>query len=91
MGVPFLIVESPDQIYGIGQEGMRLELSTFGDRKLVLSDIEFFKENQEESLALVSQAVEEMLEGNFSSLIGMVKEEKEVMEFVKQGIYGKPN
>jgi hypothetical protein len=39
----------------------------------------------------VSQAVEEMLEGNFSSLIGMVKEEKEVMEFVKQGIYGKPN
>ena len=89
MGCPFLIVESPDQIYGMGQEGMRLELTSFGPRKLLLSDIAFFKEEQSKSLQDIEDAIDDMISGDFSIKIGTVKDREVIENFIKQGSYGK--
>jgi len=86
MGVPFLLFESPEQIYvsysGImgAQEGKRLELATFGPKKVVLAHYRSVLNDNDTALNLVRQAVEEMQAGNYGEIVGMVKDE----EFTKQ-------
>jgi hypothetical protein len=86
MGVPFLLFESPEQIYvsysGVmsAQEGKRLELSTFGPKKVVLAHYRQVLNDHDTALDLTRRSVEEMEEGNFEEIIGMVENE----EFTKK-------
>jgi predicted RNA-binding Zn-ribbon protein involved in translation (DUF1610 family) len=80
MGTPYIIFESPEQIYssysGIyaAQEGKRLELTSFGPKKVVVSHYKSVLERQDEGLNLVKQAIEEMNVGNWNDLIGLVED-----------------
>lgn len=82
MGVPFLLFESPEQIYvsysGImgAQEGKRLELCSLGPKKVVLSHYHNVLERQDEALSLVDRAVEEMKANNWDDLMGLIQDEK---------------
>lgn len=86
MGIPFLLFESPEQIYvshsGLmpAQEGKRLELSTFGPKKVVLAHYRTVLEDNDTALDLTKRAIEEMKDGNFQEIIGMVQNE----EFTKK-------
>jgi hypothetical protein len=79
MGVPFLLVESPEQIYASGlypaQEGKRLELASFGPRKVILSHYVASLENQSELLGFVDRAVQEMEAGNYDEITGLCDED----------------
>ncbi len=80
MGTPFIIFESPDQIYGQGHEGMRLHLTTRGKRKLVISHFWNVYNDNDGGLKLVEQAVDEMRNNNWNDIIGLVESEKIVEE-----------
>ncbi len=80
MGVPFLVFESPEQIYSSNsglmsaQEGKRLELASFGPKKIVVSHYHSVMENQDEALELVQKAILEMRADNWSDIIGLVQD-----------------
>lgn len=80
MGVPFLLFESPEQVYvslsGImgAQEGKRLELCSFGPRKVVISHYHSANENHDAALALVERAVNEMKADNWDDVLGLVED-----------------
>lgn len=80
LGVPFLVFESPEQIYASvsglqsAQEGKRLELTTFGPKKIVISHFRSVLENQDKGLDLVKKAIEEMNAGNWDDLLGLVED-----------------
>lgn len=72
MGTPFIIFESPDQIYGVGHEGLRLNLCTKGNKKLVISHFYNVYDDHAAGLKLVRKAIFEMCCGNWDDLIGLV-------------------
>lgn len=82
MGVPFLLFESPEQVYvsysGLmgAQEGKRLELCSFGPKKVVISHYTSVYENNEAGLALVERAIGEMKQDNWEDILGMVESEE---------------
>lgn len=82
MGVPFLLFESPEQICvsysGIqsAQEGKRLELTSFGPKKIVLAHYMSMLNQQEKGLKLVEKAICEMKDGNYEEMLGMVEDEQ---------------
>lgn len=86
MGVPFLLFESPEQIYASkgglasAQEGKRLELVSFGPRKVVLAHYHNVVEQPDTALDLVGKAISEMQAGNWTDILGMAGDD----EFVTQ-------
>jgi hypothetical protein len=72
VGVPFIIFESPDQIIGAGHEGLRLELCTRGEKKLVLSHFNDIANDHNTAFPLVRRAVREIENGNYSENWDMV-------------------
>jgi hypothetical protein len=84
VGTPYILFESPDQIYGAGQEGYRMNLCTKGEKKLVLAHYLSVMENPRLALDTVRQAVLEVEEGNYSDMIGLV-ENKEYTSIVQKG------
>lgn len=82
MGVPFLLFESPEQIYASysglcsAQEGKRLELTTFGPKKVVMAHYNSVYEDNDKALEVFQRAVVEMEEGNYEEILGMVEDEK---------------
>lgn len=80
MGVPFLLFESPEQVYssrsGImgAQEGKRLELCSFGPKKVVLAHFHNVRDDHDAAIGLVDRAVGEMAAGNWEDIIGMVED-----------------
>lgn len=89
MGVPFLLFESPEQICtsysGLcgAQEGKRLELTSFGPKKVVLSHFRSVYDDNDTALKLVDKAVGEMEEGNYEQMVGMV-EDKWFVDILKK-------
>lgn len=73
MGTPYIIFESPDQIWGQGQEGMRLNLLTRGPRKMVISHYKRVCADYDATYELVKRAVKEIEGGNFEDIIGLVE------------------
>ncbi len=68
MKIPYLLFESPDQIFGKGQEGYRLELTTLGKKKIVFTNfLEIYNDN-EKGLELTTRAINEMKDGNFNDI-----------------------
>jgi hypothetical protein len=80
MGTPFIIFESPDQIYGVGHEGIRLKLCTRGNKKLVISHFWNVYNNNEGGLKLVERAISDIRQDNWDDIIGMVDDNKVVEE-----------
>ncbi len=82
MGTPYLIFESPEQIFGKGQEGFRLNLASFSRRKMCLSHYLNVYNNHDEAIELVGKCISEMVEGNYEDVIGMV-DNKEVISAMR--------
>jgi hypothetical protein len=83
MGVPYILFESPEQIYSSGlnpgQEGKRLDLTTFGPRKVVLSHYLNVLNNQDAALLKVDEAIAELNAGNSEDMIGLVEDPEATM------------
>lgn len=83
VGTPFILFESPDQILGQGQEGYRLNLTSFGNKKIVYSHyLNVFNDN-DGGILTVKKAIQEVEEGNYEDLIGMVDEKSVVAEMLQ--------
>jgi hypothetical protein len=75
MGVPYLLFESPDQIWGRGQEGIRRNLCDFGPRKLSINHYLNVYGDNRKGLDIVRRCVEEMQAGDYSDHMGLVDEQ----------------
>jgi len=75
MGVPYILFESPDQIWGRGQEGIRRNLCDFGNRKLSINHYLNVYNNNSKGLDIVKKNIEEIEEGNWEDHMGLVNEE----------------
>lgn len=75
MGVPYLLFESPDQIWGRGQEGIRRNLCDFGPRKLSINHYLNVYNDNKEGIRIVEECVGEMESGNYEDHIGLVDAE----------------
>jgi hypothetical protein len=74
VGTPFLIFESPDQLFGQGQEAYRMALTTTGKKKLVLAHFLNVYNDNDRAIDLVDRAIGEMAVGNWEDIVGMVDE-----------------
>jgi hypothetical protein len=73
MGTPHLLFESPQQIWGQGQEGYRLALlKGLAPSKMVMCHFLSAYNDNETTLKLTKQAIEEMNSGNYADISGMV-------------------
>lgn len=86
-GVPYMIFESPDQIYGQGQEGRRLALCTTGKAKIVLSHFLNVYNDHQTALQLVATCIKEMEQGDYRIKIGMVDEPQVVANMARNNNY----
>jgi hypothetical protein len=68
MGTPYLLFESPDQIYGNGQEGYRRWLCDFSPSKLVIAHFRDMFDDNARCLKLTDKAIEEIEFYNFNDL-----------------------
>jgi hypothetical protein len=83
MGVPWILFESPDQIIGDGQEGMRIAMTTDPQKKkLVLAHYIKVLEDQKTALSLVEQSIDEMMDDNWEEIVGLVHDK----EFILKGL-----
>ena len=87
MGVPYLIFESPDQLFGQGQEAYRMALTTFGKKKLALCHFLKVYNDNDTAIQLVERCVKEMQQGNWHDVIGMVDEPEIVVRTRQQNLY----
>jgi hypothetical protein len=90
MGVPYLLFESPDQIWGKGQEGIRRNLCDFGPRKLSINHYLNVHQDNARGLEIVRKCIEQMRAGDYEDYMGMVDEEvvKQMREENKRRIGG---
>lgn len=79
MGVPYLIFESPDQIWGRGQEGIRRNLCDFGPSKLSINHYLSVYNDNRSGLNVVRNCIDEMVSGNYDDNIGMVEDRNGVL------------
>ncbi len=84
MGTPYLLFESPDQIFGAGQEAYRLALCTRGNKKLVYCHYLNVYNDNDKAIDLIDRCVKEMEVGNWEDVIGMV-DEPTVVEQMRSG------
>lgn len=82
LGVPYLLFESPDQIYGNGQEGYRRNLCDFGPRKLCLSHFKSVHEDNDTAINLVKKCIEEMQHGDYAEVLGMLESDMAVQSMI---------
>lgn len=68
-GVPYLLFESPDQIWGAGHEGYRRKLCDFGPNKLVAAHFRDVCENPDKALDTMAESIQQMQSGNHSDVI----------------------
>lgn len=80
MGVPYLLFESPDQIWGKGQEGIRRNLCDFGPRKLSVNHYLSVRDDNEGGLKVVKECIGEMNSGNYDDHIGLVEDRNVVLK-----------
>lgn len=80
VGTPWLLVESPDQIWGRGQEGIRLNLCTKGKGKLVLAHYVNVNSDHDAGVNMVEAAIREMEAGDYSDHFGLVENKDWVVD-----------
>lgn len=84
MGVPYLLFESPDQIWGMGQEGYRRNLCDFGPSKLAACHFRNVYEDNDAGLACVKKCIQDMEQENYEDVLGVL-ESPEVVAAMKNG------
>lgn len=73
VNIPWILFESPDQIVGNGQEGIRIALTSDTDKKkIVLAQYKNVLEDQDTALKILFRSIDEMHSGNWSDVIGQV-------------------
>ena len=72
---PFVLIESPDQIVGMGQEGKRLNLTTFCDKKMVFCHYMTMLENNDLAISLLDKVIQQVKNKDYSTVIGLVEDE----------------
>ncbi len=87
MGVPYLLFESPDQIFGAGQESYRLALCTTGKKKLVLCHYLSVYNNTDKAINLVDCCIGEMERNDWGDVIGLVDEPNVVAKMREQNLH----
>jgi hypothetical protein len=71
---PWILFESPDQIVGNGQEGLRIALtSDFNKRKLILAQYKNIAENESIAFKYLDQAISDLELNNWDDIIGPVE------------------
>lgn len=88
VGTPFILFENPECFYPVnyfhkqagGQEGKRLELCTFGKRKIVACDFHLLSLNESVGITLLDKAITELMSGNEEDIIGLVPDPTLVKE-----------
>lgn len=84
MNTPWILFESGDQLFGQGQEGKRIFLtSDYNKKKIVVSDYHNVMENEDSAIKLVNQAIDEMNENNWENIIGLVSDPEVVKMKIK--------
>lgn len=73
VGTPYLLFESPDQIWGRGQEGYRRELCDFTDNKLCVCHYLNMYDDNEAALSLTDRCISEMENENYEDVFGMLE------------------
>ena len=84
MGTPFLIVESPDQIWGNGHEGFRLHLTSKGPKKLVLAHFRNILENNTKALRVMESAIRDMSQRDYSTTLSPLLEDKDTVRDMRR-------
>lgn len=74
MGTPYLLFESPDQIWGGGQEGLRRNLCDFAPNKLSINHFLNVYNNNDAGIQVVKTCIEQMLAGDWDDHIGLVED-----------------
>ncbi len=77
VGTPYILVESPDQIIGSGQEGYRIALMG-GKRKVIFSHYLSVFNNHADSIRSIKQAINEMNEGNWDCMVDLVENKEHI-------------
>ena len=86
VGTPYMVFESPDQLFGHGQEGYRLALCTTGNKKLVLCHYLNVLNNHSDAINLVERCVKEMECDNWCDVIGLIDSPEVVLNMRSQNI-----
>lgn len=83
---PFLLVESPDQLYGAGQEGIRLDLLDINNlpKKIILSNYKKAVENIETFNSIIMSGIDQLLSKNYDHLIGLVDDHDFVSNLIEK-------
>lgn len=85
VNTPWILFESPDQIVGYGQEGIRIFLtSEETKRKIIVSQYNKVKENELICIPFLEKAIEEMAEGNWGHMIGPSDNPDLIREMMKK-------
>ena len=84
VGTPYILFESPDQIWGKGQEGVRRRLCDFGPSKLSINHFLNIYDNNEKGLEIVKTCIRELLDNNYTDNIGDVESSEIVCEMKRQ-------
>ena len=71
-GVPYILAESPDQIWGGGQEGYRRNLCDFGPSKLIVSHYLNAFNNNVGFLEVVERAIHDVENGDYQDVFGLL-------------------
>jgi len=84
IGVPYILFESPDQIWGKrGQEGIRRNLCDLGPRKLAANQFLDVYNNNEEGLKIVKKCIEDLQIGNYDDVLGLVGNKHFIEQYKK--------
>lgn len=82
MGVPYLLFESPDQIWGSGQEGLRRQLCDLGPSKLAACHYLSVYRDNDAGIDVVKRCIQEMEKKNYDDVLGVL-ESAEVVASMK--------
>lgn len=75
VGTPWILFESPDQIWGNGQEGYRLNLVSFSPGKLILSHYLNVLNNHDGAIEVIDKSIKELEVGNFEEVLGLLEDD----------------
>lgn len=87
MGVPYLIFESPDQLFGAGQEAYRLALCTHGKRKIALCHFLKVFNDHDGAMFVLEKCIKDMENNDYRDVIGMVDEPEVVAGMREQNLH----
>jgi hypothetical protein len=87
MGVPYILVESADQVcgYGLGQEGIRRRLADTAPSKTIIGSFQDCQDDCTRLLSVVEKAIDEVESNNWNHLFVTQTAEDAFNQFYKDG------